>query len=64
MLVLSRKVGEQIRIGTDVIVSISEIRGDKVRLAVTAPKLVGIHREEVYQRIQNQGEQDVNGPRY
>lgn len=50
MLVLSRKVGEMIRIG-DVSVAVIEIRGDKVRLGIEAPPEVKVHREEVYQAI-------------
>lgn len=53
MLVLSRKSDESIRIG-DLIVTIVEIRGDKVRLGITAPRDVPVHREEVYQAIKEQ----------
>jgi carbon storage regulator len=52
MLVLSRKKNERIRIGDEIIVSIAEIRGDKVRLAIEAPQDVRIHREEVWIAIQ------------
>ena len=58
MLVLTRKVGEQIVIGEDIRVTVVAIRGEKVRLGFTAPDEVPIHREEVYQRIrQFQSEQ-------
>lgn len=56
MLVLSRKVGEIIRIGDNVEVCVVEIRGDKVRLGVFAPKEVAVHRQEVYEAIQRDGE--------
>jgi carbon storage regulator len=52
MLVLSRKKGESIVINDDVTVVVVEIRGDKVRLGVEAPKEVPVHRREVYDAIQ------------
>jgi carbon storage regulator len=51
MLVLSRKKNESIVINNDVIVTVVEIRGDKVRLGIVAPKDVPVHREEVYEAI-------------
>jgi carbon storage regulator len=51
MLVLSRKKDESIRIGSDIVITIIEIRGDKVRLGFAAPKDVSIHRQEVYEKI-------------
>lgn len=51
MLVLSRKKNETIVINNDVIVTVVEIRGDKVRLGIVAPKDVAVHREEVYEAI-------------
>jgi carbon storage regulator len=51
MLVLSRKKNEAIVINNDVIITIVEIRGDKVRLGIVAPKDVSVHREEVYAAI-------------
>lgn len=50
-LVLSRKRNESIEIGDDVTVSVVEIRGDKVRLSVMAPKSITVHRSEVAERI-------------
>ena len=52
MLLLSRKKLEQIVINNDVVITIVEIRGDKVRLGVEAPKEVPVHRREVYDAIQ------------
>jgi carbon storage regulator len=52
MLVLSRKRHESILIGKDVIIEILEIRGDKVRLGITAPRETSVHRKEVYEAIQ------------
>jgi len=51
MLVLSRKKNESIVINNDVVITIVEIRGDKVRLGIVAPKDVAVHREEVYEAI-------------
>jgi carbon storage regulator len=51
MLVLSRKLGEQFRIGDDITVTIVYIRGDKVRVGVEAPTTVPVHRQEVYAAI-------------
>ena len=51
MLVLSRKKGEAIVINNDVVITVVEIRGDKVRLGIVAPKEVSVHREEVYEAI-------------
>lgn len=53
MLVLSRKIGERIRIGENVTLTVVRIHGDKVRLGIEAPGDVVIHREEVYQRLQS-----------
>lgn len=50
-LTLCRKTGESIVIGGDVLVHVSEIRGDKVRLTIDAPKDVSIHRREVWLRV-------------
>ena len=59
MLVLSRKRGERIVIGPNIELTIVDIRGNKVRLAVDAPRDVFIHRQEVYQRIQDENRQDA-----
>jgi carbon storage regulator len=54
MLVLSRKRDESIMIGNDVVITIIEIKGDKVRLGIEAPKAVPVHRQEVYEAIQRE----------
>lgn len=61
MLLLGRYVGEEIRIGEDVVLRVVEIRGGKVRLGFDAPPHVAIHRAEVWARIQQQRAAD--GPR-
>ncbi len=54
MLVLSRKKNESIIINDNITVTVIEIRGDKVRLGIEAPKHVTVHLREVYEAIQNQ----------
>ena len=56
MLVLSRKKNESIVINNDIIVTVVEIRGDKVRLGIVAPKEVPVHRQEVYDAIHGKPE--------
>jgi carbon storage regulator len=56
MLILTRRVGEILMIGDDVTVTVLEVRGNQIRLGVNAPKDVAVHREEVYARIQNEGQ--------
>jgi carbon storage regulator len=51
MLVLSRKRDEQIIIGDGIVITVVEIRGDKVRLGIDAPTDVPVHRKEVYEAI-------------
>jgi len=54
MLVLSRHRDESIMIGDDIVVTIVDIRGDKVRLGIEAPNDVPVHRQEVYEAIQRE----------
>jgi len=54
MLVLSRHRDESIMIGDDVMVTIVDIRGDKVRLGIDAPQDIPVHRQEVYEAIQRE----------
>ena len=56
MLVLSRHQDESIIIGDNIVITIVEIRGDKVRLGIIAPKEVPVHRQEVYDKIQKERE--------
>ncbi len=57
MLVLSRQRDEVIMIGDDVQITIVDIRGDKVRLGITAPRHIQVHRKEVYDAIKRENEQ-------
>lgn len=54
MLVLSRHRDESIMIGDEIVVTIVDIRGDKVRLGIEAPSHVPVHRQEVYEAIQRE----------
>lgn len=53
MLVLSRKPNESVIIGENIVVTVIEVRGDKVRLGIQAPREVAVHRQEVYDQIKS-----------
>ena len=57
MLVLSRQRDETIMIGDDVEITVVDIRGDKVRLGITAPRHIQVHRKEVYDAIKRENQQ-------
>ena len=52
MLVLSRRPGESVMVGHDVVITVLEVRGDVVRVGIKAPREVQVHREEVYLELQ------------
>lgn len=54
MLILTRKVGERLIIGDDIAVTILSVKGNQVRVGVQAPASIAVHREEIYDRIQNE----------
>jgi carbon storage regulator len=57
MLVLSRQRDESIIIGDNIVITIVDVRGDKVRLGIEAPREVSVHRREVYEAIQRENQQ-------
>jgi carbon storage regulator len=54
MLVLTRKTNESIMIGDEIKITVVEIRGDQVKLGITAPKRISVHREEIFLAIQKE----------
>ena len=58
MLILTRRIGETLMIGDEIIVTVLGVKGNQVRLGVGAPKDVAVHREEIYRRIQKENEDE------
>ena len=58
MLVLARRIGEKLKIGDDVTVTILQIRGNQVSIGIEADKSIPVHREEVFQRIKEEESQE------
>jgi carbon storage regulator len=52
MLILTRKIGENLKIGDEITVSVLGVKGGQVRLGINAPKNVSVHREEIFDKIQ------------
>jgi carbon storage regulator len=58
MLILTRRVGETVMIGDNVTVTVLGVKGNQVRIGVNAPKDVAVHREEIYERIKREEDQE------
>lgn len=54
MLILTRRIGETLKIGDEIDVTVLDVKGNQVRIGVNAPKKVAVHREEIYLRIRNE----------
>lgn len=61
MLILTRRVGETVMIGSEVTITVLGVKGNQVRIGINAPKNVAVHREEIFERIkrEQEGESEV-----
>ena len=60
MLILTRRAGESLIIGDDIVINVLGVKGNQVRIGIDAPKDVSVHREEIYDRIQNEKQSNSN----
>jgi carbon storage regulator len=60
MLILTRRIGEKIKIGDDVSITVLGVQGNQVRIGIDAPREVSVHREEIYKRIESEKEPNGN----
>lgn len=61
MLILTRRVGETVVIGDDIVVTVLGVKGNQVRIGVKAPRDVAVHREEIFERIKREGDEGGDG---
>ena len=62
MLILTRRIGESLRIGDDVTVTVLGVNGNQVRIGIEAPTHVTVHREEIYKKIKEENEEKGSPP--
>jgi carbon storage regulator len=63
MLILTRRIGQTLRIGDDVSVTVLAIRGNQIRVGIQAPTSVGVHREEIFDRLVEEGKAVPSAPK-
>ena len=61
MLILTRRIGENLKVGDNVTISVLGVKGNQVRIGIDAPKHIQVHREEIYNRIQLEKNGDPDG---
>jgi len=61
MLILTRRAGETVMVGSDITITVLGVKGNQVRIGINAPKDVAVHREEIYERIQNEKSAQESG---